>query len=223
MVNREELRQLCREVNLVYLAEVPTFDVDIEDKVEYLKYMLEIEDRGRKQGKEEKYHKVSNLPKRVEPRTFSGVNEWNVNEAMSLRWVKANQNLLIIGKCGTGKTALAVQIANEAIRQEHRVYYIKLDELLNALDSKSLSRSRRILAQAKEAEIVIIDEMMYIPLTREELIMLYREVMFLSEARSMIFITNRAISDWDELIKDKHVLETFKDRILKNSRQIVLN
>ncbi len=176
MVNREELRQLCREVNLVYLAEVPTFDVDIEDKVEYLKYMLEIEDRGRKQGKEEKYHKVSNLPKRVEPRTFSGVNEWNVNEAMSLRWVKANQNLLI-----------------------------------------------RILAQAKEAEIVIIDEMMYIPLTREELIMLYREVMFLSEARSMIFITNRAISDWDELIKDKHVLETFKDRILKNSRQIVLN
>lgn len=43
MVNREELRELCKRLNLHHLSKINTFDLDIKDKLDYFKYLLEYE------------------------------------------------------------------------------------------------------------------------------------------------------------------------------------
>ena len=42
-VNREELRELCKKLNLYHLSRIDTFDIDIKDKLAYVKYLLEYE------------------------------------------------------------------------------------------------------------------------------------------------------------------------------------
>lgn len=47
--------------------------------------------------------------------------------------------------------------------------------------------------------------------------------MFLSESRSLIFITNRGLSDWKNAARDKHTMQTLIDRIFKDAKLLYLN
>ncbi len=51
--------------------------------------------------------------------------------------------------------------------------------------------------------------------------LLYRSIMYLSESRSFIFITNRRLDEWTSSALDLHTMETFKDRIMNSSKQII--
>ena len=104
------------------------------------------------------------------------------------------QNKILIGKCGSGKNTAAVQIATKALKEGSRVHYIKIESLLNVLKTKdSLTKSKKTFDYLVQCDLIIIDDLMYIPLTDEEWTMFYKTIMFLNESRSLIFITTRRI------------------------------
>ena len=66
--------------------------------------------------------------------------------------------------------------------------------------------------------LIIIDEVMYTTLTNEELTMFYQSSMLLNETRSIILITNRELSSWQEAAEDKHLMQTLVARLTSNSQ-----
>ena len=72
------------------------------------------------------------------------------------------------------------------------------------------------------SDLIVLDELFYLKPSEENLQLLYRTVMFLSETRSFIFVTNRSLSEWDSMGVDKHTVSTFRQRILMDAQLIHL-
>ena len=86
----------------------------------------------------------------------------------------------------------------------------------------AIKAKKKEYSLALKADVVIIDEVFYTPITDEELLLLYKTLIFLSETRSLILITNRPLSKWSEMKVDQHLLETLKQRLLKDAQLISL-
>lgn len=71
--------------------------------------------------------------------------------------------------------------------------------------------------------VIIIDEMFYTNLSDEEIKLLYKSLVFLNETRKLIFVTNRSLSEWIHASNDKHLIQTFIDRILANAEILRTN
>ena len=168
--------------------------------------------------------KRSKLPLIKKAPILQGIDEWNLEELKKLTFIDTDQNVLITGKCGVGKTALAVMIGNLALEKGYKVYYIKCDELIYVFSTQTtLSKSKKIYEYLKDSDLIIIDEVMYLPIKDEDLTILYKGLSFLSESRNLMCITNRNLSDWNIVAKDKHMMQTLIDRILKYAKLLNLN
>lgn len=130
---------------------------------------------------------------------------------------KERQNIFIVGDCSTGKTSLASLIGNEAVEKGARVIYIKFDDLLIEQKLK-----KKAWNHVLNADLIIVDDMFYMTPTQEELEQAYRIMMFLQETRSLVLITNRALSSWKEMKVDSHLVETLQKRLMQGAQLISL-
>lgn len=72
------------------------------------------------------------------------------------------------------------------------------------------------------ADLVIVDDMFYISPTEEELVQIYKLMMFLQETRSLIIVTNRPLSSWKDMKVDSHLMETLQKRLMQDAQIIPL-
>ena len=72
------------------------------------------------------------------------------------------------------------------------------------------------------ADLIILDEVMYVALSDQDLPLFYRAVNFLKEERSMIYITNRELSDWSLTVTDRHLMQTLTEKLTNNSQLVRL-
>ena len=143
---------------------------------------------------------------------------------MKLNWINEDGNLFLIGKIGSGKTALAAKIGKEATQNRKKVYYLDIYILLEtAKHRREDNKLRAIFKYLLECDLIIIDEVMYLQHTEEELILLYKILIILNETRSVIIITTRPLSEWLEIAKDKHLMQNLIDRLSKNTQILNLN
>ena len=153
---------------------------------------------------------------------FTGIDKWKLDDLKSLSFMKDEGNLIIEGKCGKGKTTLAVILGNAAIEKGNRVYYLKQEDLLICLKEKERNpKQNNVFNKLKDVDLIIIDEMMYLPISIEDVVTLYKGIIYLNDARSLVFMTNRMLSEWKDMVEDRHTMETFVSRISNVSRIMV--
>ena len=70
---------------------------------------------------------------------------------------------------------------------------------------------------------MVVDELFYIQPTDEELLAIYKILIFLSETRTLILITNRALFTWKEMKVDTHLIETLQKRLIADAQIITLS
>ena len=135
-------------------------------------------------------YRESCLPKKIfdESRITSGL-RWQLDELKKADFKNGIQNIVIVGECGTGKTSLAVQIAREAIQKGASAVYSTEEDLVI-----SARRQKSHWHKMLRSDLIVLDELFYLKPSEENLQLLYRTVMFLSETRSFIFVTNRSLS-----------------------------
>lgn len=90
-------------------------------------------------------------------------------------------------------------------------------------EKESNPKQNNIFNKLKDADLIIIDEMVYLPISIEDVVTLYKGIMYLNDARSIIFITNRRLSELKDMVEDKHTMETFVLRISNGSRIMASN
>lgn len=73
-----------------------------------------------------------------------------------------------------------------------------------------------------KADLIILDELFNLTPTEEELLQIYKLLIFLGETRSLILITNRDLSKWNDMNLDHHLIETLKQRLVHDVHLIHL-
>lgn len=89
-------------------------------------------------------------------------------------------------------------------------------------DKDRVDRQTRKFRYILNCYLIIIDELMYVALSEQDLPLFYRAVTFLKVERSMIYITNRELSEWPQVAADKHLMETLTQKITSGSQFIRL-
>ena len=72
------------------------------------------------------------------------------------------------------------------------------------------------------SDLIVLDELFYLTSSNENLVYLYKTIMLLAETRSFIFVTNRPLSEWENMDVDKHIVTTFRQRIMTDAQLVHL-
>ena len=125
----------------------------------------------------------------------------------------------VLGPTNTGKTHLAIALGMRAVELGFGVVFYRLEDLLAALKRDadlptSKLRSKKYLATS----LVIIDEVGFEPMTRQEASLFFRLVSHRYQRGSILITTNKGIRDWPEVLAGDEILATaILDRLLHNS------
>ena len=219
MADAKEIQELAKKLNLQNIAngKIDLNQETISNK-EYLYQILLEEVSIRSVNKVKEAKKASRLKQMYfdETKITDGL-KWQLSKIKEIDFVNKKQNIFIIGECSTGKTSLASTIGMDVLDKGAKVIYLTLDELLTEVKIK-----KRIWKNILNSDVLILDDVFYISPTEEELIEIYKLLMFLQETRSMILITNRTLNSWKNMKVDKHLIETLAKRLLQDAQIITL-
>jgi len=142
-------------------------------------------------------------------------------ELAGLGFVERGDKLLVLGPRGTGKTMLAVALGIKAIEAGHRVLFLTLETLITRLRrAQAENRLEWQLQQWVAPKLLIVDELGYLPMSREEANLFFRLVARRYERASLIITSNKSFIDWGEVFGDQVLATAILDRLLHHSNTI---
>ena len=109
--------------------------------------------------------------------TWPKVNELEARDLFRLRFVHDKANVILLGGCGLGKTHLATALGHQACLQGHRVLFTSAAELVNQLlAAQSEHRLKQELKKILRPEVLVLDELGYIPIDKHGADLLFQVI-----------------------------------------------
>jgi len=167
--------------------------------------------------------KVAGFPHLKEVKDFDfnfqpKINKQQILDFESLRFLETNNNILLIGNSGVGKTHLATAIGIAAAKKRVSTYFIKCHDLISQL--KKAHIENRLEARIKhfsKYRLLIIDEIGYLPIGEEEAKMFFQLIDMRYEKKTTIITSNINLSDWGKVFSDSLIASAILDRLVHHS------
>lgn len=147
------------------------------------------------------------------------INKKHVLDLQHLSFLDKQENLIFIGNPGVGKSHLATSIGVAACEQGIRTLFINCHELLLRLQSAYENGTiERVMKRYANYELLIIDEIGYLPIQRQEADLLFQLINARYERHSTIFTTNSNLSGWGDVFKNPIATAAILDRLVHHSQ-----
>lgn len=193
---------------------------------EFLQDVLSAEWAGRHQKGLESRLKQARLPwvKTLEQFDYSfqpSIDKKVMRELSGLGFVERSENIVFLGPPGVGKTHLAISLAVKAAEAGHRVVFMSLEKLMTTLKkAQQENRLERQMQQLMYPRLLVLDEIGYLPMSREEASLFFRLVTRRYEKASTILTSNKSYSDWGEIFGDQVIATAILDRLLHHATTV---
>ena len=149
------------------------------------------------------------------------IDERQIRELRTLRFIHEASNVIFLGPPGVGKTHLSVSLAEAAIQAGFGAYFMTAHDLVHDLGRAyregRLDRRMRVYLAPK---VLIIDEMGYLPLDDLGATIFFQLVSARYERGSIILTSNKSYGDWDSIFGDQIIATAILDRLLHHSTTI---
>lgn len=206
---------------------------DAQDKnlgyEEYLLALLEQETRTREENQRQQRLKKATFPtaKTLEHFDFHLIPTLSKTKVLALskgEFVEKHQNLLLIGNSGTGKTHIATALGVELVQRGHRVRFTTAHALVEELlVAKEEHRLLNFEKQWMKYDVVICDELGYVPFTKMGAELLFQFFSARHERGSMIVTSNLDFGDWVQIFGDEKLTAALLDRLTHHAHILLMN
>ena len=233
----ERLISLLQTFTLKHAAKalpdlLETADLQNASNRQFLLSVLETEVKGRNERRRKRNYSAAHFPPSIRPleefnpeELDSGITQAQLDKLKQLSWLDNGGNLLFAGPPGLGKTMVATGLGLHAIgygllavERGYTVCFEKMVNLVKILDTAETERTAGFrLKNLKKAQLLIIDEIGYTPITRSQANRFFTFISDTYETSSIIFTTNKEIMDWAEMMGDPVLTTALLDRILHHA------
>jgi len=165
--------------------------------------------------------------KTVEEFDFSfqpGLREREVINLCSLEFLDKKENVIFLGPPGVGKTHLSVGLGMKACTAKYRVVFTSAQGLLEELmvSQRDGSLLEKLMVYSR-LHLVIIDELGYMPITREQANLLFQLISIRYEKGSIVLTSNYNFDEWARIFEDPVVAAAIIDRLVHHAKIFYIN
>jgi len=143
-----------------------------------------------------------------------GINEALIRELLVGEFIDRNENVLLIGNSGTGKTHLAIALGLAACHDGRSVRFFGVTSLVRQLlEAREDRRLERMLKRLGRQDVLLLDELGYVPFTKAGAELLFEVVSRAYERQSLIITTNLPFEQWVEVCGSERLTGAMLDRL----------
>ena len=192
---------------------------DNQDHLAFLLKLCERELIERERKAAERRLKAARFPAHKTLEDFDFQAQTSVNKPLLVQlaagdYLSNRENILIVGPSGTGKTHLATGLAIQACSQGKRVRFRRVTELITSLlEAKEERQLLRIRHQLAKLDLLILDELGYVPASKAGAELLFDVIATAYERNSLIVTTNLPFENWPEVLGNQRLTGAALDRL----------
>jgi DNA replication protein DnaC len=147
-----------------------------------------------------------------------------LDELVSLRFIEAANNALILGPVGVGKTFLATALGHAAIRRRHTVHFERADQLLKRLKASRLDNSHDAeIRKLIRVDLLVLDDLCLQGLDAADTADFYELIVERHRQAATVVTSNREPVEWLALMADGLLAQSAIDRLQSSAYELILD